>query len=141
MCTRKSLATFSDSRETQRLQRGNSWCASDLCTAKLTAHSSQKTLLDPGHRPPRVRLYSDQDAPDQLLADPGAVGPHPRLWGWLSTPPGVQRYLGMVWLTALLYPESADYDLQELVTEYYQVFYGYELSDAYYKEMTAEAMK
>ena len=36
--------------------------------------------------PPRVWLYSDQDAPDQLLADPGAVGPHPRLWGWLSTP-------------------------------------------------------
>ena len=62
-------------------------------------------------------------------------------YGWLSTPPGVQRYLGMVWLTALLYPEYVDYDLQELVTEYYQVFYGYELSDAEYKEMTAEALK
>jgi len=62
-------------------------------------------------------------------------------YGWLSTPPGVQRYLGMVWLTALLYPDYADYDLQELVTEYYQVFYGYELSDAEYKEMTAEALK
>jgi len=34
-----------------------------------------------------------------------------------------------------------EYDLQELVTEYYQVFYGYELSDAEYKEMTAEALK
>ena len=31
--------------------------------------------------------------------------------------------------------------LQELVTEYYKVFYGYELSDAEYKEMTAEALK
>ena len=62
-------------------------------------------------------------------------------YGWLSTPPGVQRYLGMVWLTSLLYPEYADYDLQELVTEYYQVFYGYELSDAEYKEMTAESLK
>lgn len=62
-------------------------------------------------------------------------------YGWLSTPPGVQRYLGMVWLTALLYPEYVDYDLQELVTEYYQVFYGYELSDAEYKEMTQESLK
>ena len=62
-------------------------------------------------------------------------------YGWLSTPPGVQRYLGMVWLTSLLYPEYADYDLQQLVTEYYQVFYGYELTDAEYKEMTADALK
>ncbi len=62
-------------------------------------------------------------------------------YGWLSTPPGVQRYLGMVWLTSILYPEYADYDLQELVTEYYQVFYGYELSDAEYKEITKDALK
>lgn len=62
-------------------------------------------------------------------------------YGWLSTPPGVQRYLGMVWLTALLYPDYVDYDLQEVVTEYYQMFYGYELSDAEYKAMTANALK
>lgn len=62
-------------------------------------------------------------------------------YGWLSTPPGVQRYLGMVWLTALLYPDYVDYDLQELVTEYYQVFYGYELTDAEYQEMTKDALK
>ena len=61
-------------------------------------------------------------------------------YGWLSTPPGIQRYLGMVWLTALLYPDYVDFDLQELVTEYYAVFYGYELSDAEYKEMTADAL-
>ena len=47
----------------------------------------------------------------------------------------------MVWLTALLYPDYVDYDLQELVTEYYKVFYDYELRDAEYKEMTAEALK
>ncbi len=62
-------------------------------------------------------------------------------YGWLSTPPAVQRYLGMVWMASLLYPEYADYDLQELVTEYYQVFYGYELSDAEYSEMTRDALK
>lgn len=36
--------------------------------------------------PPQVRLYSDQDASDQLLADPQAVDPHPRVRGWLSAP-------------------------------------------------------
>ena len=40
----------------------------------------------------------------------------------------------MLWLTDLLYPEYADFDLKTEVTEYYKLFYGYELSDADYSE-------
>ena len=64
------------------------------------------------------------------------VGPY----GWLASPPSVQRYLGMLWLGALLYPDYAEYDLQEKVTEYYGLFYGYELTDADYAALTANSL-
>lgn len=56
-------------------------------------------------------------------------------YGWISSPPAVQCYLGLLWLTDILYPEYTDYDLQAEVTEYYSLFYGYELSDADYSEL------
>ena len=60
-------------------------------------------------------------------------------YGWLSSPPAVQRYLGMLWLGELLYPECAEYDLQEKVTEYYKLFYGCDLTDEMYQELTADS--
>ena len=61
-------------------------------------------------------------------------------YGWLSSPPAVQRYLGLLWLGDLLYPEYTGYDLQEKVTEYYALFYGCELTGAMYAELTAGAL-
>lgn len=56
-------------------------------------------------------------------------------YGWLSSPPAVQRYLGMLWLGALLYPEYAEYDLQEKVTEYYKLFYSCTLTEEMYQTL------
>ena len=61
-------------------------------------------------------------------------------YGWLSSPPSVQRYLGMLWLGELLYPEYTEYDLQEEITEYYKLFYGCELTDEMYLELVKNAM-
>ena len=61
-------------------------------------------------------------------------------YGWLSSPPSVQRYLGMVWLGALLYPDYCEYDLQEVVTEYYKLFYECDLTQEMYDELMADAM-
>lgn len=61
-------------------------------------------------------------------------------YGWLSSPPAVQRYLGLMWLGALLYPEDVSYDLQEAVTEYYQLFYECQLTDEMYENLIAGAM-
>ena len=61
-------------------------------------------------------------------------------YGWLSSPPAVQRYLGMLWLGALLYPEYTEYDLQEEVTEYYKLFYGCELTEEMYHNLIADAL-
>lgn len=56
-------------------------------------------------------------------------------YGWISSPPAVQCYLGMLWLTDTLYPEYTDYDLQVEITDYYRLFYNYELSDADYTDL------
>lgn len=61
-------------------------------------------------------------------------------YGWLSSPPAVQRYLGMLWLGALLYPDYVNYDLQEAVAEYYRLFYGCELTDDMYAALIEHAM-
>lgn len=58
---------------------------------------------------------------------------------WTVAPPACQRYLGLLWLPALLYPDYCDYDLQQEVTEYYQLFYGVTLTDAQYHALTANA--
>ena len=56
-------------------------------------------------------------------------------YGWLSSPPAVQSYLGMLWLGNLLYPDYVTYDLQEEVCEYYELFYGCELTEEMYQEL------
>lgn len=61
-------------------------------------------------------------------------------YGWLSSPPSVQRYLGMLWLGALLYPDYVNYDLQEAVTEYYKVFYDCDLTEEMYQTLMESAM-
>ena len=60
-------------------------------------------------------------------------------YGWLSSPPAVQRYLGMLWLGELLYPGYAEYDLQEQVTEYYKLFYGCDLTAEMYQNLIADS--
>ena len=61
-------------------------------------------------------------------------------YGWLSSPPAVQRYLGMLWLGQLLYPEYVEYDLQEEVTTYYKLFYDCDLTDDMYQALVANAL-
>lgn len=56
-------------------------------------------------------------------------------YGWISSPPAVQCYLGMLWLTDTLYPDYTDFDLKAEVTEYYSLFYNYTLTDADYAEL------
>ena len=61
-------------------------------------------------------------------------------YGWLSSPPSVQRYLGMLWLGELLYPEYTEYTLQEEVTQYYKLFYGCDLTEEMYRALLEKAV-
>lgn len=62
-------------------------------------------------------------------------GPH----NWLASPPAVQRYLGLIWVPAVLYPEYCDYDVKAEIMEYYKLFYDCELTDEQYEALTANA--
>ncbi len=60
-------------------------------------------------------------------------------YNWLGFPPSVQRLLGMMWLAKLLYPDEADYDLQEDVRDYYEMFYHCTLTGEQYEALTEKA--
>lgn len=50
-------------------------------------------------------------------------------YGFIDTPPSVNRLIGLTWLVHKLYPEHATGDLREQVRAFYRLFYQVELSD------------
>lgn len=49
-------------------------------------------------------------------------------YDWMSSPPSVNRVLGIWWLGNLLYPELYDYDMVQVAQEYYRLFWHYDLT-------------
>lgn len=62
-------------------------------------------------------------------------------WTWLNNPPTVNQILGMQWFARLCYPDKFDNDMQEVVTGYYETFYGYDLSQAEYADLMKKAIR
>ena len=62
-------------------------------------------------------------------------------YNWLGTPPSINRYLGILWMGAVLYPQYASYDLYTETREYYRLFYNYDLSRERFAELTARSLK
>lgn len=60
-------------------------------------------------------------------------------YNWMGFPPSIQRYLAMLWLPKVLYPDYCDYDLQAEVTDYYKMFYHCDLSTEQYDKLTKDA--
>lgn len=60
-------------------------------------------------------------------------------WNWIGTPSASQRYLGLIWLTAQLYPEFCDYDAKAEILEFYERFYHCTLTEEQYEALTANA--
>jgi iron complex transport system substrate-binding protein len=50
-------------------------------------------------------------------------------FGWIDDPPGVNRIIGLYWLTALFYPDQYQEDLRTNVREFYDKFYRVKLTD------------
>ena len=61
-------------------------------------------------------------------------------YNWMGFPPSVQRYLGMLWMAKVLYPEAAEYDLYTEVAEYFRLFYHSELTEAQYDALVANSI-
>jgi iron complex transport system substrate-binding protein len=97
---------------------------------------------------PDVVLASTADVAQQFLADPkwrevpavaaGKVYAVPSLpWGWLGTPPSVNRLIGLEWLSALLYPQQPKRDLAADVRAFYRSYYQLNLTDAQVQALLA----
>ncbi|KPU42541.1 corrinoid ABC transporter substrate-binding protein [Oxobacter pfennigii] len=61
-------------------------------------------------------------------------------YNWMGFPPSVNRYMGMLWLTKILYPEEAKYDLYEETARYYKLFYHCDLTKEQYDSLMANAL-
>lgn len=61
-------------------------------------------------------------------------------YNWMGFPPSVQRYLGMMWMAQLLYPDTAQYDLYTEVAEYFKLFYHSDLTQAQYDALVANSI-
>lgn len=60
-------------------------------------------------------------------------------YSWMSSPPSVNRVLGVYWLGNLLYPQYYDYDMVEKAQEFYSLFWHYDLSREEAEEMLANS--
>lgn len=52
----------------------------------------------------------------------------------------VQRYLGIVWMAQLLYPNAAQYDVYAKVKEYFSLFYHWDIAQAQYNTLVANSL-
>ena len=50
-------------------------------------------------------------------------------FGWIDDPLGVNRIIGLYWLTGLFYPDQYQEDLRTNVREFYDKFYRIKLTD------------
>ncbi len=50
-------------------------------------------------------------------------------FGWIDDPPGVNRLIGLYWLSVLFYPSANQNDVRSLAQDFYDKFYGITLTD------------
>ncbi len=51
-------------------------------------------------------------------------------FGWIDDPVGVNRLIGLYWLSQIFYPGESQDDLRSLMADFYDKFYGIKLTDA-----------
>jgi iron complex transport system substrate-binding protein len=97
---------------------------------------------------PDIVIASTAEIAGMIAADPrwrgvravaaGRVYAAPGLpWGWLGTPPSVNRLIGLEWLSGLLYPQQPKRDLAADVRGFYRSYYQLNLTDAQLQTLLA----
>lgn len=61
-------------------------------------------------------------------------------YNWMGFPPSVNRYMGMIWLSELLYPDQFDYNLYDEAARYYELFYHCTLTQQQFDALTAHSL-
>ena len=62
-------------------------------------------------------------------------------YNWISMPASVNQIIGLQWYARLCYPDRFDGDLRDVVGEYYQLFYGHDLTDEEYDALMRGAVR
>lgn len=99
---------------------------------------------------PDVILTLDKDFQGAVITDPlwasvsavrtGRVFRAPTSpFGWFDAPPGINRIVGVAWLTDVLYPDRVDFDLRDATKEFYRLFYHVDVTDAQVDRLLADA--
>jgi hypothetical protein len=60
-------------------------------------------------------------------------------FGWIDDPPGVNRLIGLYWLSALFYPDNTQEDLRTTVCDFYGKFYGIKLTNGQLEALVGPA--
>ena len=105
--------------------------------------TSQVVMFDPD-----VVLVADAAIAQHIRSDPawravravaaGKVHVVPSLpFGWLGSPPSVNRLIGLEWLASLLYPEQPKRDLAADVRAFYRNYYQVDLNDTQVQKLLA----
>ena len=60
-------------------------------------------------------------------------------FGWIEDPSGVNRVIGLYWLSTLFYPDATEEDLRAVTCEFYDKFYRIKLTNAQLERMVRAA--
>jgi iron complex transport system substrate-binding protein len=60
-------------------------------------------------------------------------------FGWIDDPPGINRLIGLYWLSALFYPDNTQEDLRATVCDFYDKFYRIKLTNGQLEAMVGPA--
>lgn len=61
-------------------------------------------------------------------------------YNWMGFPPSVQRYLGMLFMAKLLYPDAASYDLFTEVDKYFNLFYHCSITEEQFNGLVTNSI-
>ncbi len=62
-------------------------------------------------------------------------------FNWMDRPPSINRIMGVIWMTNLLYPEYYKVDIRAKTKEFYSMFYSRKLTDAEVNEILATSVR
>src|SRR5262249_43329546 len=60
-------------------------------------------------------------------------------FGWIEDPAGINRLIGLYWLSSLFYPDATQEDLRATACDFYDKFYEIELTNAQLEAMVRPA--
>jgi iron complex transport system substrate-binding protein len=87
-------------------------------------------------------IFSDPLWADVRAVKEGEVYEVPEApYNWLDRPPSVQRALGVLWLSKLLYPELCDFDMIEETMGFYRLFWNYDLSEEEARDLLKNSLR